>query len=79
MSHKEIYNVSSNADMIVCGYAFKRMDDLNVSVLQLQRPHHALVISSKDEILETSMDDVELEIVKDFWIKNKKHMEESYA
>lgn len=79
MSHKDIYNVCSNADMIVCGYAFKRTDDLNISVLQLQTPNHALILSPNDEILETSMDDVELEIVKDYWIKNKKHMEESYA
>lgn len=79
MSHKEIQNVSANADMIVCGYAFKRMDDLNVRVLQLQTPNHALILSTNDEILETSMDDVELEIVKDYWIKNKRYMEEAYA
>lgn len=79
MSHNEIVHVSSNADMIVCGYAFKRMDDLNIRILQLQAPNHALILSPKDEILETSMDDVELDIVKDYWIKNKKHMEESYA
>ena len=79
MSHNEIVNISSNADMIVCGYAFKRMDDLNIRVLQLQAPHHALILSPKDEILETSMNDVELNIVKDYWIKNKKHMEETYA
>lgn len=65
--------------MIVCGYAFKRTDDLNISVLQLQVPNHALILSPKDEILETSMDDVELDIVRDYWAKNKKHMEESYA
>lgn len=42
--------------MIVCGYAFKRTDDLNISVLQLQAPNHALILSPNDEILETSMD-----------------------
>lgn len=79
MSHNEIVNAGSNADMIVCGYALKRTDDLNISVLQLQEPNHALILSPNDEILETSMDDVELDIVRDYWTKNKKHMEESYA
>lgn len=79
MSHKEIKDISLKADMIVCGYAFSKMQNLNIQVVQLQFPNHALILSPKDEILETSMDDVELEIVKDYWMKNKNYMEESYA
>lgn len=79
MSHKEIQTITSNADMIVCGYAFTRMPDLNIQVVQLPYPNHALVLSPEDEILETSMDDVELDIVTDYWKKNKKLMEECYA
>lgn len=79
MSHNEIVNISSNANMIVGGYAFKRTDDLNICVLQLQAPNHALILSPNDEILETTMDDVELDIVKEYWKKNKQYMEESYA
>lgn len=65
--------------MIVCGYAFQRMEDKNISILQLDAPNHALVLSYDDEVLETTMDDVELDIVKGYWHKNKKHMEEVYA
>ena len=55
--------------MIVCGYAFTR-DDANIRVLQLQSPHHALVLSENGEVQETSMDDVELDIVLGYWKKN---------
>ena len=65
--------------MIVCGYAFTRTEDSNVRVLDLREPHHALLLSEQGEVLETSMDDVELSIVKDYWEKNKKYMEVSYA
>jgi len=79
MSADEIKTICSKADMIVCGYAFTRKDDSNIMIFQLQSPHHALVMSNEGEILETTMDDVELNIVTGYWLKNKKHMEESYA
>lgn len=71
--------ICANACMIVSGYAFRRLEDGNVSILQLDVPHHALVLSDGDEVLETTMDDIELDIVLDYWHKNKKHMEEVYA
>lgn len=67
------------ANMIVCGYAFTKTEDLNIRVLNLKEPHHALVMSPKGEVLETTMDDVELSIVEEYWKKNKKYMEERYA
>lgn len=79
MSNELTNEIRSKADMIVCGYAFTRKDDANVQVVQLNSPYHALVISSKGEVQETSMDDVELEIVMGYWNKNHKYMEEAYA
>ena len=79
MSLDEIKEVSANAGMIVGGYAFTRMDGANIHVLQLHAPYHALVLSGDDEVLETSMDDVELDIVLGYWQKNRKYMEEQYA
>lgn len=79
MSNDEVKKTCSTADMIVCGYAFTRTEDSNVRVLDLREPHHALLLSEQGEVLETSMDDVELSIVKDYWEKNKKYMEVSYA
>ena len=79
MTANNIEQIASNAIMIVCGYAFMKMDNSNIRIVSLQAPHHALVISAEGEVLETSMDDVELEIVLGYWERNKKHMEDAYA
>lgn len=79
MNHNELLQVCASADMIVCGYAFTKGEDSNIRVLALEDPHHALVMSPQGEVLETSMDDVELSIVGEYWNKNQKYMEESYA
>lgn len=79
MSLDEIKQLRSTADMIVGGYAFFKNEDSNIKVLQMRSPFHALVMSASGEVFETTMDDVEIDIVKGYWIKNQKHMEESYA
>ncbi len=60
--------------MIVCGYAFTKTEDSNIRVLDLKDPHHALFMSSQGDVLETTMDDVELSIVEGYWDKNRKYM-----
>lgn len=79
MSLDEINAICTNADMIVGGYVFTKKDDASVHVVQLDYPHHALVLTTEGEVLETSMDDVELEIVMGYWHKNCKYMENAYA
>ncbi len=79
MNNDELLKVSSAAGMIVCAYAFSKAEDSNIRVLDLREPHHALLMSAQGEVLETTMDDVELSIVEEYWEKNKKYMEESYA
>ncbi len=79
MSPNEINTICANADMIICGYAFTKKEDTNIHVVQLQHPFHALVLSPEGEMQETSMDDVEIAIVMDYWHRNRKYMEESYA
>lgn len=79
MSLDEINAICTNAGMIVGGYAFTKKDDASVQVLQLASPHHALVLSAEGEVQETSMDDVELEIVMGYWHKNRKYMKNAYA
>ena len=70
-----IINVAEEADMIVNGYAFTRNQE-NFRVLNLNRPDRAAVFSKNGEVLETSMDDIEISIVKDYLKKNRKFMEE---
>ena len=42
----------------------------------MNRPERAIVLSMEGETLETTMDDIEIQIVKDYYKKNKKFMEE---
>ena len=77
MTKEELQDIIENANMIVCGYAFTKSEDGNIRVLHTSSPHHALVMSSGGEIYETSMDDIEIDIVLGYWEKNKKYMEES--
>ena len=79
MNHDDLLKACEDAKMIVCGYAFSTTENSNIRVLDLNAPHHALVMSDHGDVYETTMDDVEISIVKNFWGKNKKHMEESYA
>lgn len=77
MSHSERNKIVETATMVVCGYAFIRMEDGNVRIVGLGYPNHALVMRPDGEILETSMDDVEMEIVGEYWERNRKYMEDS--
>ena len=65
---KQIEKVSIN------GYAFTKSGDY-IRVLNLNRPNKALVFDYNQEVIETSMDDIEIQIVFDYYNKNKKYME----
>ena len=69
--------IADNADMVVNGYAFTRTD-ANYRVLNLNRDNRACVVSDSGEIIETSMDDIELSIVKDYFARNRKYLEGEY-
>ena len=69
----DIKDVSDKADMIINGYAFTKDNDY-IRVLNLNHTNRAAVIY-KDEIVETNMDDIEEQIVSDYYKKNKKYME----
>ena len=67
-----IKEVADKADIIVNGYAFTK-DKVGY------RPRRAVVLDYSGEMLETTMDDMEVGIVKDYFIKNKNYMEEDNA
>ena len=71
----DIIKVADDADLIVNGYAFPKSEE-GYRVLNLNNPEHALVLSENGETIETTMDDIEIEIVKDYYKKNKKYMED---
>lgn len=69
-----IKEVEDAAEVIVNGYAYTK-DGNNVRVLNLNNPEKAAYLSEMGEVLETSMDDIELEIVLEYYQKNRKYME----
>lgn len=70
-----VKEVADAADVIVNGYAYTKAGE-NVRVLNLNNPEKAAYLSRAGEVLETSMDDIELEIVLEYYQKNRKYMEE---
>ena len=71
----DIEIVANKADVIVNGYAFTREED-GIHVLNLNSPDKAVVFSKEGEVLETSMDDIELSIASRYLKQNLKYMED---
>ncbi len=74
MTDTEIKTIADYADIIVNGYAFTKSNDI-IKVINLNNPCKASVIAQNGEITETTMDDIEISIIKDYFSKNKKYME----
>jgi hypothetical protein len=71
----DIKTIADRADVIVNGYAFIR-EDSRVRVLNLNNPDKAVVFSMDGEVLETTMDDIELSIASRYLKQNLKYMED---
>lgn len=67
--------VAENAGMIVNGYAFTREGEI-VRVLNLNNPDMATVFDSNGEVLETSMNDIEIRIAKEYLRNNAEFLED---
>lgn len=70
----DIKDIADKADMIINGYAFTDNDGW-IRVLNLNCLNHAAVIY-EGKIVETNMDDIENEIVMEYYRNNKEFMEE---
>ena len=71
----DVIKIADEADLIVNGYAFTKFE-LGYKILDLDNTEHALVLSKEGEILETTMNDIEIQIVIEYFEKNRKYMEE---
>ena len=69
----DIKKIADGADMIINGYAYTNENGW-IRVLNLNLPNHAAVIYN-EKIVETNMDDIETEIVMEYYKDNKKFME----
>ena len=70
-----IIEIADNADMIINGYAFTK-DAESIRVLNLNNSAKAVCLDKNGKVLETSMDDIEIGIVKQYYGKNVALMEE---
>lgn len=68
-----IEEIADKADMIINGYAFTKDGDY-IRILNLNCVNHAAVILN-GKIVETNMDDIENQIVMDYYDQNKQFME----
>ncbi|KAB8287514.1 hypothetical protein DSM100688_1601 [Bifidobacterium ramosum] len=75
----DIASIAGSAGMIVNGYAFTNTDDGHVKVLNLNAPESALVLDHDGNVLETSMDDMEVGIVQEYYRNNKEFLETDHA
>lgn len=73
-----IKEIADHANMIVDGYAFTR-ENGKIRILNLNKPDKALVISEDGKVLETTMDDIEIRIVLDYWDSDREFMEDDDA
>lgn len=71
----DIKKVADDAEMIVNGYAFTICQQ-GIGVLNSNNPDSAALLTNDNGVLETSMDDIEIQIVKDYLKNNRKFMEE---
>lgn len=71
----DIKSVADKADIIINGYAFTKEND-RIHVLNLNSPQKAVVFNLDSEVLETTMDDIELSIVSRYLQQNLKYMED---
>ncbi|UKK62328.1 hypothetical protein L6468_00700 [Prevotella communis] len=71
----DIKTIADNANIVVNGYAFTREED-GIHVLNLNSPDKAVVFSEDGEVLETTMDDIELSIASRYLQQNLKYMED---
>ena len=75
----DIETVASTSDMIVNGYAFSQEDDDRIRVLNLNSPTTAAVLDGEGNVLETSMDDMELGIVRGYFSNNREFLGTNHA
>ena len=74
----KIKEIADKADMIVNGYAFTRENN-QIRILNLNNLEKALVISEDGKVLETTMDDIEIRIVINYWNSDCEFMENEDA
>ena len=78
MPENKIKEIADNADMVVGGYAFTKKGS-TISVLNINNPEYAMVLSLEGKLLETNMEPIEQVFVMRIWQKNSSLLEDDNA
>lgn len=78
MSDIELKKIADNSDMIINGYSFTKKDHI-ISILNLNHPDRAMIISPDGKMLETNMEPIEQTLVLNYWQKNSSLVEDNDA
>ena len=70
----DLKKISDEADMIVCGFAYKKTDK-GIKIFDLNNGEGAAVVSDDGTLIETNMDDIEFSIAQKYLAQNAKFME----
>ncbi len=70
----DLKQISDDADMIVCGFAYKKTDE-GIRVFDLNNGVGAAVMTADGTLIETNMDDIEFSIAQKYYNANAKYME----
>lgn len=71
--------IADEADVIIDGFAFIKKDEGRITIVNLNREGHAALVFPSGEVVESSMDDIELAIAMDYLSRAKEYMEDSHA
>ena len=75
MPDSELKAIAEKADLIVNGYAFTRLEDGFISILNLDHPDCAMTVNRSGELIDTNMDQIEQEIVLGLYRRNMQFLE----
>lgn len=70
----DVSKAAGEAEVIVCGFAIGRCQD-GIRVLNLNNARGAAVMKKDGTLIETNMDDIELEIAREYMLSSLKYME----
>lgn len=71
----EIDVLAEKADLIVNGYAINPSNE-NYTVINLNKKNHVTVFTSSGEVIESSMDDIEIVIARNYLLNNLSFLEQ---
>ena len=68
--------IADEADVIIDGFAFIKKNEGRITAINLNREGHAALVLPTGEVMESSMDNIELAIAMDYLSRAKDYMED---